>query len=59
MFKKLNDNYINVNQIIKIESIGIDEKDGKHYCRLFLNDGDLSGMAIEGEIQAIIDYLMS
>lgn len=57
MFKKIGNNtLINVYNIIKIEDIGIDEKDGKNYCRIFLVGGDESGIGIEGTLEEVQNY---
>jgi len=58
MFKQINENtLVNVNAVIKIEDIGIDIKDGKNYCRIFLINGDPSGIVIEGTLQETKNYL--
>ena len=57
MFKKINNQYININQITIVEYIGIDEKDNKEYCRIFISDGDPSGIVIEGSLEQVVNYL--
>lgn len=60
MFKKINDEYINVNHIVRIEYLGIDEKDNKEYCRVFvMGDQDTSGIIINGSLEEIKEYLQN
>ena len=57
MFKKVNNTYINVNHVYKIEYIGIDEKDNIEYSRIFLQNEDSSGIVIEGSLEQVVNYL--
>ena len=57
MFKLINDSYINVNHITKIEDSGIDPKDNKNYCRVYTILEDRSPLYVEGTLEEVIDFL--
>lgn len=57
MFKTINGVAINVNQITHIQYIGVDDKDDKEYCRIFLNNKDESGIVIQGSLERVIEFL--
>jgi hypothetical protein len=57
MFKEINGRLININNINEIEDIGIDEKDGKQYSRIFLVGGDPTGILIEGTLKEVQEFL--
>lgn len=59
MFKKINDIVINLHTINKIEDIGIDSKDNKNYCRIFIIGGDESGIPVEGTLDQVLSILNS
>lgn len=56
MFKNINGKLINVNNINQIEDLGIDDKDGKHYSRLFLIGGDPTGIIVEGSLVELQEF---
>jgi hypothetical protein len=57
MFKFINGKLININNITHIEDVGVDEKDGKYYSRLFLIGGDVTGIMMEGTLDDVQEFL--
>jgi hypothetical protein len=57
MFKKINNTYINISHIKKIEDMGTDEKDGKNYCCVYTTFADETPIIVEGTLEDIISYL--
>lgn len=56
MFKLINNVYININCITKIEDGGIDPKDNKNYCKIYTNLEDKSPFIIEGTLEEVINF---
>lgn len=57
MFKIINNTIININQISKVEYVGVDPKDEKNYCKIYLIDGDSLGILKEGTIEEVFNFL--
>lgn len=57
MFKLINDSYININHITKVENSGIDPKDNKHYCKIYTTLDDRSPIIIAGSLEEVIEFL--
>ncbi len=57
MFKLINNSYININHITKIENSGVDPKDNKNYCKIYTTLEDKSPLVIEGNLEDVINYL--
>lgn len=57
MFKQINGKLININNINQIEDIGVDQKDDKNYCRIFLIGGDPTGIVVTGTLEEVQEFL--
>ena len=56
MFKLLNNFYINVNHIIKIVDGGVDPKDNKNYCLIYIINDEKTPLTFQGTIEEAIEY---
>ena len=57
MFKRINNILININNITKIEYLGIDPKDEKNYCKITIIGEDIIGILIEGTLEEVQNFL--
>jgi len=57
MFKQIDGRIINLSYVIKVEYCGIDPKDEKEYCKIFMSGGNDMDIIVEGNIESIQDFL--